>query len=354
MTPPHLRGLTPDGMCQRWPQLPDRMARRIANRLVARYSDDLEGIPGLSSRLMSLLAAESRLDRLYVADRRMSAQDLFAKYVFQAPDGVRFESVRIPLERPRYSVCVSTQAGCPMGCVFCETGRMGLLRNLDAWEMVDQVLRVRAEAEDRPVTGVVFQGQGEPLLNYDQVIQAAAVLRDPSGGRIGADRITISTVGLPHQIERYTDDEHPYRLILSLTSTHDERRAALIPTTRRHPVKEIAQAFERHARARGGLVHVAWVLIRGLNTDRAEAQRLRALFPGLSIRVSLIDVTDPSGRFEPPGEAERAAFISALASERIGFIRRYSGGTDIRAACGQLASTSQGGTRLETRYSPTT
>src|SRR6185503_3093448 len=164
----------------------------------------LEGVRGRSRATARAVLARGRTTRLLVADRRRSAVDPFVKYLFRAEDGRTFETVRIPLERPRWSVCVSSQAGCALGCAFCETGRLGLERNLEPWEIVEQVLCVRREAPERPVTGVVFQGQGEPLQNYDNVIRAAEILRHPCGARIRGDRITISTVGLLPMVTRIT------------------------------------------------------------------------------------------------------------------------------------------------------
>jgi 23S rRNA (adenine2503-C2)-methyltransferase len=279
-----------------------------------------------------------RADRLRVVDRQRSQVDPFVKYLFRAQDGQVFEAVRIPLERPRWSVCVSSQVGCALGCVFCETGRLGFTRNLEAWEMVEQVLTVRREGPERPVTGVVFQGQGEPLQNYDNVIRAAEVLRHPCGARIRGDRITISTVGLLPMIERYTDEGHPYRLILSLTSAFQERRARLVPMGQRYPVADLVDAMRRHAARRGGPVHVAWVLMAGVNTDPAGARELARLLSGSPVRVSVIDVNDPEGRFRRADDSERGRFLSALAAEGLPFVRRYSGGPDIHAACGMLAA----------------
>jgi 23S rRNA (adenine2503-C2)-methyltransferase len=289
------------------------------------------------------LAARGDLTRLRVADRRLSAVDPFAKYLFEATDGRRFEAVRIPLERPRFSVCVSSQAGCALACAFCETGRLGFERNLEAWEIVEQVLTVRRESRERPVTGVVFQGQGEPFQNYDNVLRAAAVLRDPCGGRIAGDSITISTVGLLPMIERYADEGHPYRLILSLTSAFGEKRARLVPIGRSYDVPELVAAMKRHAVRRGGPVHLAWVLMSGINTGPEEARELGRLFRGVRVRLSVIDVNDPSGAFARADDAERSRFLSALSEEGIAFVRRYSGGPDIHAACGMLASVTRGG-----------
>ncbi|HUG54921.1 MAG TPA: radical SAM protein [Vicinamibacteria bacterium] len=337
---PHFRGLRPEDVAAAWPdlRLEAGLARRVQARLVWGDADDLGGVPGLSTVLARELLRRGRTCRLEVVDRQKSQVDPFVKYLFRAPDGREFEAVRIPLERPRWSVCVSSQVGCALGCAFCETGRLGFTRNLEAWEMVEQVLTVRREGPERPVTGVVFQGQGEPLQNYDNVIRAAEVLRHPCGGRIRGDRITISTVGILPMIERYTDEGHPYRLILSLTSTRPETRARLLPIAQRYPVRDLVDAMRRHAALRGGPVHVAWVLMSGVNTAPEEARELSRLLAGSPARISVIDVNDPTGRFRRADDAERSAFLSALAAEGLPFVRRYSGGPDIHAACGMLAA----------------
>jgi 23S rRNA (adenine2503-C2)-methyltransferase len=246
--------------------------------------------------------------------------------------------VRIPLERPRWSVCVSSQVGCALACAFCETGRLGFTRNLEAWEMVEQVLTIRREGPERPVTGVVFQGQGEPFQNYDNVIRAAELLRHPCGARVRGDRITISTAGVLPMIERYTDEGHPYRLILSLTSALQEKRARLVPIGQRYGVADLVAAMRRHAERRGGPIHLAWVLMAGVNTEPEEARALARLLEGAPVRVSVIDVNDPTGRFRRADDSERSTFLSALAAHRLPFVRRYSGGPDIHAACGMLAA----------------
>jgi 23S rRNA (adenine2503-C2)-methyltransferase len=139
-------------------------------------------------------------------------------------------------------------------------------------------------------------------------------------------------------LERYTDEGHPYRLILSLTSAFDEKRARLMPIGRTWSVSQLAGAMIRHAKSRGDLVHLAWVLMSGENTQPDEAREIRRAFGDVPIRVHVIDVNDPSGKYRRAGDAERGGFLSALAAERISFVRRYSGGSDIHAACGMLAS----------------
>ncbi len=343
----HLRDHTPESLAASWPGLALEVARRVVNRTVFEDRDDLTGVRGLSKAMARALGEGGRTTRLQVLDRRRSTVDPFVKYLFRAPDdGQVFESVRIPLEKPRYSVCVSSQVGCALACSFCETGRRGFSRNLEPWEIVEQVLTVRRESTDRPVTGVVFQGQGEPFQNYDNVLRAAALLRHPCGARIGGDRITISTVGLVPQIERYTDEGHPYRLILSLTSAFSEKRALLMPITRKYGVPELAEAMRRHAARRGETVNLAFVLIAGFNTGADEATEMARLFRGVPVRLSLIDVNDPTGEFQAPSDEERGRFLTALSNAGIGFVRRYSGGADIHAACGMLASGARGGQAL--------
>jgi len=346
MPPDHLRSQTPGSLATLWPDLPldASSARRVISRVTGEGRDDLAGLRGLSHALAAEIEKRGSTRRLEVIDRRESALDGFVKYLFRAEDGAVFETVRIPLLAPRFSVCVSSQAGCGLGCTFCETGRLGLVRNLEPWEIVEQVLAVKRDAPaDRPVTGVVFQGQGEPFQNYDAVIRAATILRDPSGLRIRGEAITISTVGLLPAIERYTREGHVFRLILSLTSALDAKRAELVPLASTYPVANLARAMRRHAVRHGGPVHLGWVLMSGVNSGEDEAEAIARHFSGGPVRVHLIDVNDPTGRSRPPDDEERGRFLDALRARGIAFVRRYSGGPDIHAACGMLASTARGG-----------
>jgi 23S rRNA (adenine2503-C2)-methyltransferase len=348
MPAPHLRGSTPEDLVSAFGDvgLDLRSARRVLERLVAADRDDLGGIEGLSHVRRDALIARGRRDRLEVVDRRASAVDPFVKYLFRAGDGKVFEAVRIPLEKPRYSVCVSSQVGCAIGCAFCETGRLGVDRSLETWEIVEQVLTIRREGRERPVMSVVFQGQGEPFQNYDNVLRAAAIFRNPNGLKIRGEAVTISTVGILPAIERFTEEGHVHRLMLSITSAFDAKREALIPTGRRWPVRELAAAMRRHRERHGGVIHLAWVLMAGVNTGDDEARELELLFRGVPVRVHVIEVNDASGRFRAPDDAERRAFLAALGARGLPFVRRYSGGPDIHAACGMLAATSRGGNPL--------
>lgn len=293
----------------------------------------------VSARTRARIAELVRHDRLEIVERATDPSDGFVKYLLRAGDGAELEAVRIPLHRPgRFSVCLSSQVGCAMRCGFCATGRLGLTRNLEAWEILATFVAVRDEAPGR-VSGAVFQGQGEPLHNYDAVIRAAGRLRDPCGGSISGDAITISTVGLVPQIRRFTAERLPYRLIVSLTTTDVEQRRRLLPVASRFELAELADAIRSHQRIAGGRVTIAWVLMAGTNTAAVEVDRLRVLFDGVPIIVNLIDVNDArADGFGRADDAERGAFLDALAAAGIPFRRRYSGGAARHAACGMLAA----------------
>jgi 23S rRNA (adenine2503-C2)-methyltransferase len=269
---------------------------------------------------------------------RVDARDGFRRYLFELPDGARIETVRIPLYDTHHVVCLSSQAGCALGCAFCATGALGLTRSLASWEMVRQLLRVRADSV-RPVTGVVFMGQGEPFQNYDAVLDAAYALCDPAGARIDARRISISTAGIVPAIRRYTAEGHKFRLCVSLNAALPEKRRALMPVEQGFPLAELADAIREHA-ARRGRVTLEYVMISGVNVGDEDAAALGALLRGIPVRLNPIAVNDATGRFRPPDEAEWNRFRDALARELPGqpVVRRYSGGQDEHAACGMLAS----------------
>jgi 23S rRNA (adenine2503-C2)-methyltransferase len=339
----HLFGLLPDDLAShlRAHGVPvrDAEARRVLAHVIANGREGFpvsRPVPRHVEEAVNMLTDRRKLE---IVERATDPSDGFVKYLFRLHDGALVEAVRIPLEVPgRFTVCLSSQAGCSMACHFCATGRLGLTRSLEAWEIVAQFVAVRDEAPG-VVTGAVFQGQGEPLHNYDNVIRAARILAHPCGGRIAAKAITISTVGLVPQIQRYTSERHPYRLIVSLTSAIDAPRKALVPLASRWSVRELADAVRAYQQAAGGRVTIAWVVMGGINTDGAEVEALRALFDGVPLRLNLIDVNDArEDGYTRASEEEWSRFRDALRTLGIPVVRRYSGGAARHAACGMLAS----------------
>jgi 23S rRNA (adenine2503-C2)-methyltransferase len=281
------------------------------------------------------------LPRLHLEQSVTSTSDGFQKLLFQSGDGLKIETVLIPLHKAGCaSICLSSQVGCAMACAFCATARMENRRNLATWEIVDQWVQARemARGQGRRVTGTVFMGMGEPFLNYDRVLAAAELLRCPFAGSLAAKAITISTVGLVPEIDRYTTERRRFRLSISLGAATDRKRAELVPIAARTRVAEVMAAARRHAQSRSRRVMLSYVCISGVNCGEDDARAIGALVGDTPVRFDLIDVTDPTGRFRPPGPEELRLFRDAL-TRYLGqpVVRRYSGGADIQAACGTLA-----------------
>lgn len=346
---PHLLAQLPADLVELLGRAGTELSEEEARRCVARAFDPPSTPPPkqpLSKLKQAAVARALDTHRLELVERVVSSGDGFVKYLFRSPDGALSEAVRIPLEKPgRFSVCLSSQVGCAMQCAFCATGRLGLTRNLETWEMISAFLAVRDDAPGR-VVGALFQGQGEPLQNYDHVIRAARLLAHPCGGRVSGRSITISTVGLAPQIRRFAAERHPFRLIVSLTSAIAERRERLLPVAGRVPLEELAAAVrEYHSSAKHGRLTLAMVLLGGVNTDPAEVAEIQRLFGGMDLRINLIDVNDarPDG-FVQASDAERRAFMDALQVLEAPIVRRYSGGAETHAACGMLAAARLGAT----------
>ena len=326
----------------------ERQARRLFAALYRPGRDVASALLGkldeVSPRIVERVAL-APWGRLRVVDRRQAA-DGFVKYLFESPLGGRFEAVRIPLFDKKHVVCVSSQVGCALGCAFCATGRLGFSRHLETWEMVEQLRVVRDEAR-LPVRHAVFMGMGEPFLNYERVLRAASLFTRSGGLQISGRNLTISTAGIAPAIERFTREGHPFRLTFSLTSAIPEKRLELMPVERAYPLPVLVEAIRAFTRARGERAVIAYVVIRGVNTGPEDVEALRQLFEGIPIKLDLIDVCDASGRFQPPDAEELRRFRDLLQVLKVPIGRRYSGGAEIGASCGNLAATAQGGTALE-------
>lgn len=334
MTPPDLhRVLRDDGV-----EATEADCRRILARVISDGADHARPARPVKRAIQQAIDERFAMHRMKVVERAEDPTDGFVKYLFEAHDGALVEAVRIPLQKEgKFTVCLSSQVGCAMECAFCATGRLGLKRNLESWEMVSQFLTVRDEAPGR-VTGAVFMGQGEPFHNYNKVIQTAKVLADPCGGRVSAENITISTVGLVKRIRQYTAEGHPFRLIVSLSSAMGAKRKKLLPVAGETPMEELADAIRAHAEVSKTRATIAWVVMGGVNTGADEVDALRTLLGDVPLRVNLIDVNDarPDG-FVRASDQERAAFMDALSTLEVPMVRRYSGGQGKHAACGMLA-----------------
>ncbi|RMH72241.1 MAG: 23S rRNA (adenine(2503)-C(2))-methyltransferase RlmN [Actinomyces sp.] len=266
--------------------------------------------------------------------RRTSADGGTVKWLWRLHDDRAVETVLMHYDE-RVTVCVSTQAGCAMGCGFCATGQAGFERHLSTGEIVAQVLEARRAAAPRRVSNVVFMGMGEPLANYDRTWAAIERIHDDMG--ISARHITVSTVGLVPGIERLATERLPVNLAVSLHAADDELRDRLVPVNRRWPLEELARACEHHRVATGRRLSFEWALIDGVNDRPDDARRLAAYAKRLRAHVNLIPLNPTPGwptRGTPPAGVR--AFRDALARRGVNVTVRRNRGADIEAACGQL------------------
>ncbi len=323
-----------------------------ARRLLARVHRDgklpHQAFAGIRRSALLKLQQGAAVGALQVVRVARSSLDPFIKCVLGLPDGQRVESVGWPLEVPeRVVVCVSSQAGCALGCAFCATGRLGLGRNLDAWEIVEQVRAMREQlSAGQRVHGVVFQGMGEPLANAEQVFRAIRVLSEPYGPAIDRRRMTVSTAGIPSGIRRLAREVPEVRLGVSLGSPRRGRREALMPIERRFPLDTVLEASADHAQITHLAPMFALALISGVtDTDEdaialAELAKTFASRTGIRPRISLIPFNAVAhAGFEPPTPGRIAAFRERVHAAGVGTKLRYSGGGDVAAACGQLVGT---------------
>ena len=315
-------------------------ARRVLAWLISQGQAELKGMKRPVSKAVRARIEAHDWSRPRVLTRVEDPVDHSLRYLFELHDGHRVEAVRIPLEKPgRFTVCLSSQVGCAMRCDFCATGRLGLSRNLEAAEILGTWLTVRDEAPGR-VTGTVFMGQGEPFHNYDEVLRAASTLAHPCGGRISAKNITISTVGLVPQMQRFAQERRPFRLVLSLSSARPERRRQLLPIASRWSLDELAEALRQVQRVQGRRMTLAWVLIAGVTDHPDEVRGIARHFGDLPLRINLIDVNEARVEgYQRASQAQRDAFVDALQALEVPVVRRYSVGATQNSACGMLAST---------------
>ena len=264
------------------------------------------------------------------------------KTLFHLPDGRPIETVRMRYEKRR-TLCISTQSGCAMGCVFCATGQMGYLRNLSSGEIVEQVLyyaRLLARQGEQ-VSNIVVMGMGEPFHNYEATLAALDRLNHPEGMKLGARRLTISTVGLVPAIERFAQEQRQINLAISLHAADDELRSSMLPINKRYAIADLMAAVRHYTELTHRRVTFEWALIREVNDTPEQAHKLAALLKGMLAHVNVIPLNPTEGYQGQATTPERAeAFRAILENKGIPCTIRTRRGIDIQAGCGQLAQRS--------------
>jgi len=269
--------------------------------------------------------------------REWQSDDGTRKFMLGLADGRQIESVYIP-DTPAQTFCISTQVGCAMGCAFCLTGKMGLVRHLSAGEIAGQV-RVLAGAtglREAPFN-IVLMGMGEPLHNYDATLRALRLLAAPQGFGMTARRVTLSTVGLVPMLDRLAAEPFMPNLAISLHATTEAQRAAIVPPTKKYSLADILDACRRFPVGRRNRITFEYVMLDGVNDSPEDARRLARLMDGIRGKVNLIPLNEAAGiPFDRPSDARVSTFAGILADRGVVVSVRKSRGRDIRAACGQL------------------
>jgi 23S rRNA (adenine2503-C2)-methyltransferase len=332
---------------------PHYRGNQLFTWMYTKRAESFEAMSDLGKAFRRRLEDSARMTGVRPLEQQFSRRDGTTKFLFELADGLKIESVLIPPassfrnengeqdeEQRRLTQCVSTQVGCPLDCAFCATGTMGFTRNLTAGEIVDQVLQVR-RVTGKKVTNIVFMGMGEPLLNYDAVMNAAEIMSN--GMHIAARRTTVSTAGRADRIRRMGEEGRTVKLAVSLHSAVDATRTLLMPINKKYPLAVLAEALAAYyAKTRQRLTFEV-ILFDGLNDTDREVERLIAFARRIPSKVNIIpfhpiSFTHPTGfaaslrpsmRLEEIVERMRTAHLTVMV--------RSSAGEDIDAACGQLA-----------------
>ena len=310
--------------------------RQIFQWLYRRGVADISAMTDLRRELRDQLATALTVGTPEVVHRDQST-DGTQKFLLRLADGRTIESVFIP-DTPSMTFCVSTQVGCAMACAFCLTGKMGLVRNLTAGEIVGQVRVLVDVLAMRDVRfNIVLMGMGEPLHNYDETMKALRILTDEHGFAMSPRRITLSTVGLLSGLEKLAREPIMPNLAISLHAPTDEQRGALVPINKKYGVGEIIEACKRFPLKRRSRITFEYVMLAGVNDRPEDARRLAKLLAGVKSKVNLIPLNAAAGiPFERPSDEAVSQFAEILAERYLTVSVRKSRGRDIRAACGQL------------------
>lgn len=315
-------------------QLPAYRGEQIFS-WIARGIASTDEMTNLPRDLRQLLSESFDFAGMTVDDCLVSAIDETRKYIFRLSDGNIIESVLMHYHYG-YSVCISSQAGCKMGCTFCASTGAGFGRNLTSGEMLAQVLRISRDAEVR-IGHLVIMGIGEPLDNYDQVMAFLKAVNDPRGANIGMRHISLSTCGLVPEMLKFTDEGLPVTLSISLHAPNDRIRQQLMPIARTYAMDDVIHACQRHINRTGRRIVIEYALISGINDRPEHAKELAGRLRGMLCHVNLIPANEfQGGRYQQSGQKDVRAFLDILTQEGQSATIRRELGSDIMAACGQL------------------
>ncbi|MDP3025125.1 MAG: 23S rRNA (adenine(2503)-C(2))-methyltransferase RlmN [candidate division Zixibacteria bacterium] len=312
-------------------------AKQLAKWIYNKGVTDFEQMTDLSKELRRKLSEVAYIGKLKLTRKQVSKIDQTEKFLFELSDGKRIETV-LMREKNRVTVCISTQVGCALNCIFCATGKSGFERNLSAGEIVDQIIAVKGYLkEDEKVTNVVIMGMGEPLLNYENTVKAIRIIQSELGLSISAKRITLSTSGIAPEIYKLADERLKIKLALSLNAPDDELRRKLMPIAKKYPLSEVLEALKYYAKKNDIRITFEYVLIKDVNDSEEQALKLAKLIRGIPCKINLIPYNPiKECPYKKPDEETLIKFRDILYPRAPAVTLRRSKGEDIQAACGQL------------------
>ena len=317
-------------------------AKQIYHWIWKRGVTNVDDMTNLSLELRQALTDSATVSLPEVVKHDVSS-DGTQKFVLRLSDGRQIESVFIP-DTPKQTFCISTQVGCAMGCAFCLTGKMGLLRHLSAGEISGQV-RLLARSLDLldKSFNIVLMGMGEPLQNYDNTMKAMRMLNNKAGLDMHPKRVTLSTVGLVPQMDRLAQEELMPNLAVSLHAATEGQRAAIVPPSKKYTMQDVIEACKRFPLSKRRRIMFEYVMLAGVNDADEDARRLVKVLSGVKAKVNLLPLNEAPGiPFARPSDERVNAFAKILADRGLMVSVRKSRGRDIRAACGQLIVEGQG------------
>jgi 23S rRNA (adenine2503-C2)-methyltransferase len=313
-------------------------AKQVYEWLWKKNTGDFNEMSNLSVSLREKLETSFYIDKIKLDDQQISS-DKTIKCAFEVEPNKVVEGVLIPTSS-RTTACISSQVGCSLACTFCATGKLKLLRNLTAGEIVDQVVYLKNQAESRygqSLTNIVYMGMGEPLLNYKNVLRSTELLTSEEGLGMSPKRITVSTAGIAKMIKQLGDDEVKFNLALSLHAANDEKRNQIIPLNEKYSIHKILEAFKQKSFAPNEMLVFEYLVIRDFNHFEEDAQEIAKLLQGHKAVVNLIFFNPfPQAKFERPSDEQMLQFKQYLTQNGVYAFIRKTKGDDILAACGQL------------------
>ena len=306
---------------------------QIQNWIFDNFIENWEQMENLPRDLRDKLSNNIALHPLEINHISGSDNEPTKKFLFKTKSGHSIESVLMH-EKKRTTVCLSSQVGCAVDCKFCATASMGFIKNLNEYEIIDQVLHLERISKYK-ITNIVFMGMGEPFLNYKNVLNAAKFLNHKMG--FGARRITISTAGIVPKIRKIAEEDHQFKLAISLNAVTEIERKKIMSLTNTHSLNELIKSAKYYYQKTRRLITFEYVLLKGINDSSSDGKRLISLLAGLECKVNIIPYNDIGGDFSRPDEVTIKTFLKELRHAPFNVTVRWSKGTDINAGCGQLA-----------------